>query len=322
MNWTKLVISIDDADFIEPLCDKLCANDISEFEIIGNNIDIPLRDGELPPDNVEAINGDSPAVCIYVTENEHGNEKIEKIKQIDFGFDVKFSAEVVNEEDWANSWKQYFKPIFVGEKIIICPEWETPPENTDRIIFTINPGMSFGTGSHETTRLCIQQLERFVTSDTTVLDLGCGSGILSVIACMLGAKSAVAVDIDPNAAETSMENARKNGISDERYKAFAYDVLSEDSVGDAHPGVPQTNNIVSPAHNINGKYDIVVANIVSDIIIRLASKARELVADNGVFIAGGIITDRLDEVKAAIENSGFEIKDVEIENDWAVIISN
>jgi len=299
MNWTKLTIEVENADLLEQLCDILCANDISEFEIIGNNIDIPLRDGELPPDNVEAINGDSPAVCVYVTANEHGAEKLAKICEIDFGFDVKFSTDTMNEEDWANSWKQYFKPIFVGEKIVICPEWETPPE-TDRIIFIINPGMSFGTGSHETTRLCIEQLEKFVIKDTTVLDLGCGSGILSVIACQLGAKSAVAVDIDPNSAETSMENARKNGISAERYKAFAYDVLDDKP--------------------LNGKYDIVVANIVSDIIIRLASKARELVAENGVFIAGGIITDRFDEVKSAIENAGFKIKDVKIENDWAVLV--
>ena len=301
MNWTKLTITIanGDADLLEPLCDKLVAADISEFEIIGNNIDIPLRDGELPPDNIEAINGDSPAVCVYVTANEFGDKKLKTIREIDFGFDVEFLTDTMNEEDWANSWKQYFKPIFVGEKIVICPEWETPPE-TDRIIFTINPGMSFGTGSHETTRLCIEQLEKFVTTDKTILDLGCGSGILSVIACQLGVKSAVAVDIDPNAAETSTENARKNGISDERYKAFAYDVLGDEP--------------------LNGKYDIVVANIVSDIIIRLADKARELVADNGVFIAGGIITDRLDEVKSAIESAGFSIQNIEIENDWAVLV--
>jgi len=306
MNWTKLTILPENgnADLLESLCDKLVAADISEFEIIGNNIDIPLQIGELPPDNIEAINGDSPAVVVYLSANDHGNEKLTKIRAINFGFDVNFVTETVNEEDWANSWKQYFKPIFVGEKIIICPEWEQPPENTDRIIFTINPGMSFGTGSHETTRLCIQQLELLVTPDTTVFDIGCGSGILSVIACQLGAKSAVAVDIDPNACDTAKENAAKNGISSERYTAFAYDVLADDS--------PKINN----------KYDIVVANIVSDIIIRIAHKTRELVADNGVFIASGIITDRLDEVKSAIENAGFTIQNIEIENDWAVIVSN
>jgi len=299
MNYIKLIISTA-TDRLEALCDKLCAADITEFEVAGADFGIPLNDGELPPDEDFALGGAIPSVCVYVAQDEP--EKIEEIKQIDFGFDVNFATETINHEDWANSWKDFFKPIFVGEKIIICPEWEVAPTNTDRTVFYINPGMSFGTGSHETTRLCIQQLERFVTSDTTVLDLGCGSGILSVIACLLGAKSAVAVDIDPQSAETAKENAGKNGISAERYQAFAGDVLNDGFIG--------------------GKYDIVVANIVSDIIIKIADRARGLVAENGVFIAGGIIIDRLDEVKSALEASGFEVKNVDIDGEWAVLVCN
>ncbi|MCL2837565.1 MAG: 50S ribosomal protein L11 methyltransferase [Oscillospiraceae bacterium] len=297
MNYIKLMISTT-GDRLDALCDRLCGADIAEFEVVGADFGVPLNDGELPPDEDFALGGAEPAVCVYVAQNEA--EKIEEIKQIEFGFDVNFTTETINHEDWANSWKQYFKPIFVGEKIIICPEWEVAPTDTGRTVFYINPGMSFGTGSHETTRLCIQQLERFVTADTTVLDLGCGSGILSVIACLLGAKSAVAVDIDPQSAETARENADKNGISSERYQAFAGDVLSDGF--------------------IDGKYDIVVANIVADIIIKIAGKARDLIAENGVFIAGGIIIDRLDEVKSALEASGFTIKSVEIDGEWAVLV--
>jgi len=319
MNWIKLTISVDDTSLIEPLCDKLVAADISEFEIVGNNADIPLLEGELPPDEIDDLNETLPAVCVYVTQNSVGEEKIEAIKALDFDFDIKLATEIINEEDWANSWKQYFKPIFVGEKIIICPEWEIAPENTGRIVFTINPGMSFGTGSHETTRLCIVQLERYVTANTTVLDLGCGSGILSVIACLLGAKSAVAVDIDPNAAEVALCNAEKNGISSERYTAFAANVLEDSAVDVSYVGADDPVRLYK-RECFARKYDIVVANIVSDIIIKIAAKAKALLADGGVFIAGGIITERLDEVKSALVSAGFEIKNIEIEGDWAVLV--
>jgi len=302
MTWIKFGILVEDEKLVDQLCDKLIANDISEFEIVGVDFEMPLLEGELPPDEGFELNESRPEVRVYVTQNEVGEEKIARIRAIDFGFNVEFSLETMNEEDWAESWKQYFKPIFVGEKIIICPEWEQPPENTDRIVFRINPGMSFGTGSHETTRLCIAQLERFVTPDATVLDLGCGSGILSVIACLLGAKSALGIDIDPNSAKIAKENAAMNAVPNERYNAVAGNVLDEDF-----------------AANLP-RYDIVVANIISDIIIKIAAPARNLIAENGVFIVSGVILERLDEVREALESAGFEIKNVETEKDWVVIV--
>ena len=302
MNYTKITISVENTELIERLCDQLCADDITEFEIIAPNIGAPLNDGELPPDAISPAKEAPTAVNIYVEQNSEGEEKIAQIQQLDFGFDVKFMIEEVCEEDWANNWKEFFKPIFVGEKIIICPEWETAPEDTNRTVFYINPGMSFGTGSHETTRLCIAQLERYVTDDTSVLDLGCGSGILSVIACLLGASCATAVDIDADSVKTAKENAEKNNVPSEKYQAFVGNVSDDD-------------------FTLNGaKYDVVVANIVADIIIKICKKTRDLVVENGVFIAGGIILDRLDEVKSAVIASGFEIKDIEIDGEWAVIV--
>jgi len=340
MTWIKFGVLVEDESLVDMLCDKLIAADILEFEVVGVDFEMPLLEGELPPDEGFELNGSKPGVRVYVTQNEVGEEKIARIRGIEFGFDVEFSLETMNEEDWAESWKQYFKPIFVGEKIIICPEWEQAPENTDRIVFRINPGMSFGTGSHETTRLCISQLERFVTPDTTVLDLGCGSGILSVIACLLGANSALGVDIDPNSAKIAKENAAMNAVPNERYNAVAGNVLDEDFAAGLPQGLPKNagfsrnflgkrrNNeaceLFGPNLSENEQsgvcFDVVVANIISDIIIKIAAPTRDLVAENGVFIVSGIILERLDEVKAALEAAGFEVKNVQTEKDWVVLV--
>lgn len=156
-------------------------------------------------------------IKIYVSDNAAGHdmlravqESLRQLKEMDekqeYG-SLKTALSNMDEEDWANNWKQYFKPLTVGEKILICPEWETVEKNSERIVFSIDPGMSFGTGSHHTTQLCIEELEQYITPETGLLDLGCGSGILSIISLLLGAKDATAVDIDPNAVDIAYRNA-------------------------------------------------------------------------------------------------------------------
>ncbi len=207
----------------------------------------------------------------------------------------------VDEEDWANNWKQYFKPLTVGERILILPEWETLTEQTDRTVFVINPGMSFGTGSHHTTRLCLERLEKYIKPGMEILDLGCGSGILSLVALLLGAKSATAVDIDPNAARIARENAHRNGIGDENYRIFAGNVLEDEALVKA----------IS-----DRKYDIILANIVADVIIALSPAIAPLLKESGVYITSGIITDRGDEVLAAYEKQPLTISHQSQSGDW------
>ena len=210
----------------------------------------------------------------------------------------------VDEEDWANNWKQYFKPLSVGEKILILPEWETLEEETDRTVFVINPGMSFGTGSHHTTRLCLERLEKYIKPGMNVLDLGCGSGILSLVALLLGAESATAVDIDPNAAKIAGENAERNGIASDRYRIFAGNILEDEEL------VKQL---------ADRQYDLVLANIVADVIIAISPKIPAFLKDDGVYITSGIITDRGAEVLAAYEAQDMKLLNQSQSGDWLAL---
>ena len=207
--------------------------------------------------------------------------------------------------DWVNNWKKYFHPLEVGEKILIKPEWEELKDNTDRIVFNINPGMSFGTGGHYTTQLCIETLEKYIKPGVKVLDLGCGSGILSIISLLLGADSAFAVDIDPNAVDIAYQNAGMNDVDISKYTVKAGDIITNTEL---------QNEIAK------NEYDVVVANIVADVIIALAPKAREYMKKGGVFITSGIIEDRVDDVKAALEKCGFEINSIKQRKDWVSIV--
>ncbi len=253
-------------------------------------------------------------IKFYVTADSAGRETIGEVerslaqlKELDearaFGrLELAFSN--VDEEDWANNWKQYFKPLTVGEKILILPEWETLKEETDRTIFVINPGMSFGTGSHHTTRLCLERLEKYIKPGMNVLDLGCGSGILSLVALLLGAESATAVDIDPNAAKIARENAERNGIKEEQYRIFAGNVLEDEEL---------------VRKLADRKYDLVLANIVADVIIALAPQIPGYLKEDGTYITSGIITDRGEEVLEAYKELGVTLKNKSQSGDWLAL---
>ena len=245
-------------------------------------------------------------VKAYVSDNATGHEMLMLIRQAmkalkEYDSDGKFgrlAIEVGNlsEEDWANNWKKYFHPMEIGEKIMIKPEWEELKAPTDRIVFNINPGMTFGTGSHYTTRLCIEELEKYVDETKNVLDLGCGSGILSIISLMLGAKSALAADIDPNCIDVAYANEVISG-----------NIISDDKVIDYIKKL---------------KYEVVLANIVADVIIAIAPLAAECITDDGIFITSGIIEDRIGDCTKALEENGFNIIEIRREKDWAAIVSN
>lgn len=254
-------------------------------------------------------------VSCYVSDDLNGQELLAAIrgsmaemKSIDENNEygrLEVKVENTTTEDWANNWKKYFHPMEVGEKILIKPEWEEYNESTDRIVFNINPGMSFGTGSHYTTQLCIESLEKYVKPGVKMLDLGCGSGILSIISLLLGAEEAVAVDIDPNAVDTAYENAAMNNVTSEHYHVFSGNVVTDPDV-QAEIGKYQ--------------YEVVAANIVADVIIGLAPKAHEYMKEGGVFITSGIIADRENDVREALLENGFEIVSVSRRKDWVSIV--
>ena len=226
------------------------------------------------------------------------NEKVEEIKAL--GIDVgegKVQFEKMYEEDWANNWKKYYKPSKVGEKIVVKPIWEEYEAKDEELVVELDPGMAFGTGEHETTRMCIQALEKYVQKDSTVFDVGCGSGILAIAAAKLGAKLAVGVDLDPVAVESAKENVGFNNI---------------DNIEILH------GNLIEV---IDGKADIVVANIIAEIICILTEDVSRVIKPNGYFITSGIIHDRVEMVTNKLEECGFEVVKVNKDGEWNYIIA-
>lgn len=226
------------------------------------------------------------------------NKKVEEIKSL--GIDVgegKVEFEKMYEEDWANNWKKYYKPSKVGEKIVVKPIWEEYEVKDEELVVELDPGMAFGTGEHETTRMCIQALEKYVQKDSTVFDVGCGSGILAIAAAKLGAKLAVGVDLDPVAVESAEENVGFNNI---------------DNIEILH------GNLIEV---IDGKADIVVANIIAEIICILTEDVSRVIKPNGYFITSGIIHDRVEMVTNKLEECGFEVVKVNKDGEWNCIIA-
>lgn len=190
----------------------------------------------------------------------------------------------VNEEDWANGWKQYYHVQHIGKNIVVVPSWEKYEPKNNEVIMTLDPGMAFGTGTHETTRLCLELLEGVVSGNKNILDIGTGSGILAVGGLLLGAKSALGVDIDPVAVKTADENAKINGVND-KTKFLCGDLTDK----------------------VSGSFEIVTANIVADVIIRLLDTVKNYLISGGDFIISGIIDTRGDEVQKACEDAGFKV---------------
>lgn len=226
------------------------------------------------------------------------NERLVDLKEmgLDLG-EAKVEHEKMHEEDWANTWKQYYKPSKVGEKIVVKPIWEEYEPKEGELVVDLDPGMAFGTGTHETTRMCIQSLEKYVQEDSTVFDVGCGSGILAIAAAKLGAKLAVGVDLDPVAVESSIENVGYNNLNN-------IEILH--------------GNLVEV---IDGKADIVVANILAEIICILADDVKRVIKDGGVFITSGIIHDRVDMVCEKLEATGFEVIEKNRDGEWNCIVA-
>lgn len=265
-------------------------------------------------EEVEKLKDSKRSLTVYFPDNLQGREMFVELKntlsQLKGADKDKSYGELtlefgnVNEEDWADNWKKYFKPFEVGERFLIKPSWEEITTETNRIILEIDPNSSFGTGQHYTTQLCIEALEEHVTKDSRVLDMGCGSGILSIAAILLGGSYVTAVDIDENSVNIAGENFKKNHIPGEMFETYCGNVI-------------QDEELVQKL--LKSEYDIVVANIVADVIMMMKELLKKFVRPGGLLIASGIIGERAKEVEESLQASGFLIEHVSEKNDWVAI---
>lgn len=294
-------VSIDTPEQeIDARCEQLAALGAEGF-VIENEADFQnfLENNRQYWDYVDAeleqsYKGVSRIKC-YLTDDEAGEAVLARIKA---AYPEAVSAYTA-DEDWENSWRDCYEPIEIGEKLVVVPEWMDAPDD-GRIALRLDPGIAFGTGSHPTTKLCLTALEGYAAPGVRALDLGCGSGILGIGALLLGTESNTGCDVDPMAPEAAMANAALNGIGADKMCVYAGDILKDASL----------------RRTLGGGYQLVLANIVADVIIALAAYARSFMAQDGVFICSGIIDDRADEVRAALERNGFTVVAHTSEEEW------
>ena len=241
-------------------------------------------------------------VTFFVSDDADGRAQLEKYTR---GLDAEYTVTSLTDNDWAYSWQKYYKPLEIGNRLYVVPEWEKDkPIPEGRVPFYLNPGLTFGTGSHASTQLCLEGVEEHTVTGLPVLDLGCGSGILSIAALCLGASDAIAVDIDPKAVDVAYENAALNGIGKDRYLVRAGNVISDAGLA---------------AELAQKKYHLVLANIVADVIIPLSAQVPALLAEDGVFLCSGIIDTRAHEVEAALQKNGLTITRKREKNGWVAL---
>ena len=300
MDWTEVTITVnakdvdkagDIANMVVPY--GIYIEDYSNLEEEAWEIaHIDLIDEDLlQKDRSKAL------VHIYISPEESPAEAVAFLREryTAEGIENEICQDSCVEEDWINNWKQYFKPIPVGQKLLIRPTWEEVKDSGGRTVLDLDPGLAFGTGTHETTRLCMELLEQYVRPGMNVLDVGCGSGILSVAALLLGADKAVGVDIDELAVKTAVENAEINHV-EERFTGICGNLTDQ----------------------VTGTYDIVVANIVADVIIMLTKDVEQFMKPDTVYLMSGIIDTREQDVLAAVEQH-FTIIDRKEEKGWVAL---
>ena len=285
--WNELTVKVktEDTARASDVCTVIAdmgiyVEDYSDLEnVVWNIAHVDLIEQELlERDRTHSL------IHVYIKQEKDALECVEFIKaRLDAeGIEYETSIVGVNEEDWANNWKQYYHTQRIGKRIVVTPSWEEYTPSGDDVQMRLDPGMAFGTGTHDTTRLCLELLEEVVTPETRILDVGTGSGILSVGGVLLGAPSALGVDIDPVAVKVANENAEINEVTDK----------TEFVCGDL-------------TDKVHGKFEIVTANIVADVIIRLLSTVKNYLLKGGVLIVSGIIDTRADEVENACHEAGF-----------------
>ena len=318
MNWLELHIDTTHAG-LEPVetllsslgIDGVVIDDETEFQdFLENN----HQYWDYVDEDLEKEMQGKSRVTFYLQADEEGFAKMGEVrialenlkKTAQACGTLLMTMDNLQDADWENNWKQYYKPMEIGERLLVIPQWEQEDPKVlkalegGRVPLILEPGLTFGTGSHATTRLCLTALEQAVQGGEKVLDLGCGSGILSIAALKLGAASALAVDIDDKCLDVAYENAAMNGIGRDTYTVKVGDILSDEAL----------------RAEIGGGYDVVLANIVADVIIGLGPMVRSLLRENGVFLCSGIIDTRAEEVADKLRQAGLEILDTRSSEGW------
>lgn len=293
--WLEVTLPVP-AEKLDGVCDILTANGMTGLVVEEEGdflrfLEQNRQFWDYVDEGLAARMKGASRVKFYVPDSEEGQRQL---RQYLAGLE-EYEPQTVSlrEEDWATSWQKYYQPIPVGKKVYIVPEWmRGQPVPEGRTPLYLNPGLTFGTGSHPTTQLCLELLEDAVSPGDRALDLGCGSGILAIAALALGAERVIGVDIDPKAVDVAYENAAMNGIGRDRLTVLAGNVL----------GDPKLAAKLEPGRN-----KVVLANIVADVIIPLSAVAGDFMTEDGVFLCSGIIDTRADEVAAAIEKNGLVI---------------
>lgn len=264
----------------------------------------------------ELLERNNPNVIItfYVSKNGYGAELLKGVKNLletvnkkdlDFIFEYTLETKDVDEKDWVDNWKKYYKPFKIGN-VVVKPTWEEYAKEPTDIVLQIDPGHVFGTGLHHSTAMCIEQGQKYITANDEVLDLGCGSGILSIVALLLGSKNAIAVDIDENAEAVAYCNASLNDITKDTYKVLTGNILTDDSL---------VEKIKSK------KYDLIFANIVADVIINISDFVKDCINDNGFYIMSGIIDTRENDVVTRLLELNFEVVETLHKEGWVCLVA-
>ena len=296
--WTqvKVTVPLRELDALVAVMSMINNNlMIEDYSDIDTNLKTCY--GDLIDEKILNANKDIASVSVFIPSDRSYMDDLAYIRQRCGELDLHAEVELVgvNEEDWANSWKQYYKPIKIGEKIVICPAWERYTPAAGEIVIRMDPGMAFGTGTHETTRLVIRLLEKYTKAGQRMLDVGTGTGILAICASRLGAEICRAYDIDPTAVRVARENIKDSGL--ENVTCDQSDLLKQVSLE-------------------GGQYDLVCANIVADIIIRMTPDVGKYMKDDAVLLASGIIAERCDDVVECFERNGFKVVEKLTDNDW------
>ena len=303
MKWTQIKVS-GDINNKDDICAVMTMIDqglmIEDYSDVTEGLNAMY--GELLDESI--INSDKQrvSVSVFISEEKDYVESVEYLRSrfLALGFDVSIEIIGVDENDWADAWKQYYKPVKCGKNIVIVPLWEKYDAKQTDVIIKMDPGMAFGTGTHETTRLCLAMMEKYLTSNMTVMDMGTGSGILAIYAAKMGAKKVDAYDIDPVAVKVAKENFEINGVSD-RISCSVSDLLQN-------------------AKKTEEKYDFVCANIVADIVIRLSECMGDYVKQGGLCAISGIIDTQAKRVVKEVKDKGFALVDESKENDWCAFL--
>ncbi len=302
---------------IDGITGALCERGITGFEIhdsadFEDFLENKDANWDYVDDSLMGLKTVEPHVTVYVHDNAQGAEMLASIRELVDGYaqnnsdgffgNIRMELKNVKEEDWANNWKQYYKPFRVGKSLIVKPSWEDVKPNDGDKILEIDPASTFGTGQHYTTKMVMETLEGIVKSGDRVLDLGCGSGILTIAALLFGAKEATVCDIFENAVKTASENIKKNGF--ESFTAFCGNIIEDEKLRE----------------KIGGGYDVICANIVADVIIAMSPLFEGFLKDGGKLIVSGIIDERADEVKSALKENGWKEISRKNEDGWNCIL--